>query len=143
MSRTSPPDNLQPTAAGNSNGQHRLWLELLGAAILVAGLAAAAWIISTTPDVPTGTIGYTMVDGQAYPVTGGDDKVYRHELERIGGKSALLVDDFSRWFASWWHGRRLALTLVLLAGASALLCFWLAEKRFPKSDRKPPADGQS
>lgn len=138
-----PPDHPEEHAVSTTpdGARRRLWLELLGIAILVCGLAVGAWILSTVPDTPTGTLGYALVDGQSYPVATTDNKAYRHEMERIGGKSALLVDDFSQWVSSWWHGRRLALTLVLLSGASALLCFWLAERWYPKKEDAPPSSG--
>ena len=50
-----------------------------------------------------------------------DTKKYLHDLEEFGGKANVLAVEFQEWFASLWHGKRLAFTVaamtVMAAGA--------------------------
>ena len=54
-------------------------------------------------------------------------RMYQHNLEVIGGKFAVYLDDFNRWFASLWHGKALAYTIGVLTIAIAIVCFWVGE----------------
>lgn len=49
-----------------------------------------------------------------------DSKIYVREAEKWGGKGELLLEDIDQTFASFWHGRRLALTVL---GLTALVSF--------------------
>ena len=49
-------------------------------------------------------------------------RMYQHNLEVIGGKFAVYLDEFNRWFGSLWHGRSLAYTRGVLAIAIAIVC---------------------
>ena len=63
-----------------------------------------------------------------------DSKQYLRQMELYGGKANVLAAELQHWFASLWHGRRLALTVacgtVLVAGA-----YWLVAAPLP-SDRE-------
>ena len=59
-------------------------------------------------------------DGNVYAVQPGDSKMYRHELERFGGKAAVLADEFERWFSGLWKGKRLAGTVAVISLLVAL-----------------------
>ena len=83
-----------------------------GAGILLVGLIGAVMIyVFATDD-----------DGAdaARELTGG--KMYKHNIELMGGKFAVYADQFNQWFASLWHGRPLAYTVAVLAVAIALMC---------------------
>ncbi len=43
-----------------------------------------------------------------------NSKRYRHDLEVIGGKMNVLMDQFCRWFAALWQGESLAVTIAWL-----------------------------
>jgi len=43
-----------------------------------------------------------------------NSKRYRHDLEVIGGKMNVLMDQFCRWFAALWQGKSLAVTIAWL-----------------------------
>jgi len=87
-----------------------------GVAILLVGLAGAALIyVFAADDRDTDLAG---------EITSG--RMYRHNLELMGGKFAVVADQFNEWFAGLWHGRSLAYTVAVLAVAIALACFWLA-----------------
>lgn len=49
------------------------------------------------------------------------------ELEKMGGKSAVVMADFEEWFASIWHGRRLAYTVAILSIVGFAGCYVLAD----------------
>jgi hypothetical protein len=53
-------------------------------------------------------------------------KMYRHDVELIGGKGALYMARFSEWFGDLWHGRSLAYTVAVIAAAIAGACFVFA-----------------
>jgi len=50
-------------------------------------------------------------------------KPYVHQLERFGGKAAVLFDQFNRWFAGLWEGRQLGITVacITIVVAAAML----------------------
>lgn len=108
-------------------------LYLASAAILLAGWVGAAAIYATAPDANSDALGYEFVDGVAYPILAYESKSYRHDLERFGGKSAIMADDFNRWFSGLWVGKRLAYTLATLATGAALACF-LTARSLPRDD---------
>lgn len=54
-------------------------------------------------------------------------RMYQHNLEVIGGKFAVYLDQFNRWFASLWHGRALAYTIGILAIAIAGVCIQVGD----------------
>ena len=55
------------------------------------------------------------------------DRSFNFALERLGGKAAVYLAAFNYWFASLWHGTRLAVTVATLSLVLALMCFWVAE----------------
>ena len=106
----------------------QLSLYLAGAFILLAGLAGATFAYLTAVDDPGDAIGYEIVDGNVYVIAASDSKLYRHDLERIGGKAAVFADDLNRWFSGLWRGKKLAYTLALLAIGGSLACFRAAHR---------------
>ena len=55
----------------------------------------------------------------------GNAKRYENEMKSVGGQANLMAAEFQDWFGSLWHGRRLALTLAVLALGGFLTCFLL------------------
>jgi len=88
-----------------------------GALVLVAGLALAGWIYSRSDDGPdlSGAYQIVIVDGVPQPIAANESKAYRRDLQRYGGKMALLFDDIGRWWSGLWHGRSLALTVAFIS----------------------------
>jgi hypothetical protein len=41
-------------------------------------------------------------------------KKFAYELERMGGKAALVANDFNRWFSGLWQGESLAYTIAAI-----------------------------
>ncbi|MGO4330229.1 hypothetical protein AB4Z48_02025 [Cupriavidus sp. 2TAF22] len=94
-------------------------LYLLGAVILGAGWIGAALIyLNAAREEASADLLYGP----------GWQRQYDFQLERIGGKAAVLAAEFSQWFGGLWHGRQLAITLAILATAAALLCFAVARE---------------
>lgn len=89
-------------------------LRLIGICILAAGLLCAAFVdgMASARDEGPGTV----------------NKSYEYQMELIGGKSNLLATETRSWFASLWHGRRLAHTLAFVSVTSSLACFFLAHR---------------
>ena len=111
-------------------------LILIGAIIMLVGLGSAILIYQSSGDDSDSVLGYEIIDGSAYPIRPEDSRTYRRDLGLYGGTAALVVDDFSRWFAGLWHGRSLAFTV---AGISIFISFvfFFAANRLPfilKSD---------
>jgi hypothetical protein len=87
-----------------------------GVAILLVGLVGAALIYVFAAD--------DRDTDRATEIASG--RMYKHNLELMGGKFAVYADQFNQWFAGLWHGRPLAYTVAVLAVAIALVCFWVA-----------------
>ena len=79
-------------------------------AIVMAGTLCAA-VIYLTASLPS----------QSPLGNPEDSKTYLREMEVIGGKSNLLAYEVREWFVSLWHGKRLALTVLVLALIAALV----------------------
>ena len=88
-----------------------------GALVLVAGLALAGWIYSRADGGPDLSVAYqiVVVDGVPQPIAPNESKAYRREVQRYGGKMALLFDDIGQWWSGLWHGRSLALTVAFIS----------------------------
>jgi hypothetical protein len=82
------------------------------AAVLIVGFLTAALVYFLATDDAD-------VDAAAEIANA---RMYQHNLEVIGGKFAVYLDEFNRWFASLWHGRALAYTIAVLAIAIAVVC---------------------
>src|SRR4051812_9484606 len=93
--------------------QKRLYL--IGALVLALGLGSAALIYTNAEDSADIAIGYEVVNGVTYPIAARDSKAFQHDVRLYGGKFALLSDEFTDWFASLWHGRKLAFTVAALS----------------------------
>jgi len=96
----------------------RTRLFLAAAIVLVAGLSSAAAIYLVADDEPEST-SYVIVGDAAYPVDPTRTKTYVRQLERFGGKAAVLFDDFNRWFAGLWQGKALGVTVGWISIATA------------------------
>jgi len=103
-------------------------LYLVAAAVLLVGLGAAIPIYLLAEDDPGVALGYVIVDGKSYPIRPEDSKVYRHELERYGGKWNVVADELTRWFGGLWRGKALALTVACISVVAAFGFFWSARR---------------
>jgi hypothetical protein len=99
---------------------------LIGVIILVGGLAAASAVDLTV----------ATDDGILMP----NSKRSEYQMEIIGGKSNILASEINEWFASLWHGRRLAQMLAIFSVGGSLACFFVAHRLgFPPVPGKPAA----
>lgn len=108
---------------------------LIGTSILLLGLIGAATLYAMAGEAPDNSTGYELVNGVVYPVASGDSKRYRHDLERYGGKMAILTDEFGNWFSGLWHGRSLAYTIGVISVALSGVIFLVATQLDPGRDR--------
>jgi hypothetical protein len=103
-------------------------LILISAIIIVIGLGSAVFIYKTAGNDSGSVLGYEIIGGIAYPIAPEDSKVYRRDLEYVGGKEAIVADDFSRWFIGLWHGKSLAFTIAGISIFISLLFFFVANR---------------
>ena len=83
----------------------------LGVVILWGGLIAAAIVYARAqPEEKAGILGVDIRTNRD-----------RMQLERMGGKSYVMLKDFDDWFAGLWHGRSLAGTI----GVLSILGYWV------------------
>lgn len=94
--------------------------------ILALGLGAGATIYFTAGDPEPSA--YIIIGDTAQPYDPALSRSYRSQIERFGGKAALLFHDIDRWFASLWVGKRLGLTVICISVATAALFFWIARR---------------
>jgi len=93
----------------------------------MVGLAAGATIYAVADDEPAATA-YNVVGGVAYPLDPSVTKAYVREVERFGGKAAVLFDEVNRWFAARWQGRALGITIAWLSAATAVVLIVIARR---------------
>ena len=108
----------------------RTRLYLAAAIVLIAGLAAGGAIYFMAEEEPTASA-YLIIDGTAYAYHASRSKTYVLQLERFGGKAAVLFDEFNRWFASLWQGKALGVTIAWLSIGSALALLLIARRSGP------------
>lgn len=124
-----------------SNSELKKRLRLSCLIILVAGLCSAALIYQFAEDVVDDSLGYQMVNGTAYPLSVRDYKMYQHELERFGGKTLVMFDDFNHWFTQLWLGKALAGTVawisILVSLGILLFSKSLPDRQEPHTGDKP------
>ena len=114
-----------------NNAELKKRLRLSCLIILVAGLCSAMLIYLVAEDVPDDSLGYVMVNGTVYPLATSDSKKYRREVQRFGGKAALLFDDFNRWFAELWQGKALGTTVAWISILLSLAIYLIANALGP------------
>jgi hypothetical protein len=101
-------------------------MRLIAGLVLIVGLATAAAIYFTAEDEPQLSSSYVIVVDPAMT------KTYVRDLERFGGKAAVLFDEFNRWFAARWHGKALGVTIAWLSVGAATLLFWISGRSRPR-----------
>jgi len=100
---------------------------IAGICILATGLLAAVLVYRTSQsEEKLGILGLDIPS--------------KHDLlqtERMGGKAGIAANEFTEWFQSLWHGRKLGDTLLVLSIAGFCGCFYLAHL---KTDLPPTDD---
>jgi hypothetical protein len=104
------PEEHVPSASKARRSPH-LIAYYCGAAVLVVGVVSAALVYIFADD------GDVDLEAEL-----ANARMYQHNLEVVGGKFAVYLDEFNRWFASLWHGRTLAYTIAVLAIVVAAAC---------------------
>jgi hypothetical protein len=112
------------------------------AVVLVAGLAGAAWIWEQEGDGPDleGAYQIIVVDGVPRTIAPNESKAYVRDLQRYGGKMALIFDDIGRWWNGLWRGRSLALTVGFIAFLLAFGLYFVAVALPQEGARGPGAE---
>src|SRR5919198_5629423 len=96
----------------------RSGLFLLALVILVVGLGvdAAIYILADEREAQA----YIIVGGTAYPVDPTTSRAYQGQLERYGGKMAVLFDEINRSLGARFQGKQLGITLASVSALTAL-----------------------
>jgi hypothetical protein len=102
-------------------------------------MCGALLIYVSADDAPADAFGYLIVDGVAYPTAGTRSKTYIRDLERFGGKSAVLFDEINRWFAGLWQGKALAKTVAWISVSLSLGLFLFARWLRPDQNSRAAA----
>jgi hypothetical protein len=94
--------------------------------ILILGLLAGAaiYVVADEPEAKA----YVIVGDTAYPVDEASSKAYQRQLERYGGKMAVMFDDINRWMAARLEGKQLGITIAVAGVAAALIVYALANR---------------
>ena len=116
-------------ASSSADRRQRRCVRLRWAAwlILLVGLSVSICLFLTATEEANDVVAYVMVDGQSYPVLAGDSKVYRHQIERFGGKMAVFADDLGRWLRHLTSGRGLAALVALMSVVASGVCLRAAQ----------------
>jgi hypothetical protein len=86
--------------------------------VLVVGLASALGLYLAADD----TAGSAALEEMRA------SKPYVHQIERFGGKAAVMFDQFNRWFAELWEGRQLGITVAWITLAVAGVMLFVARR---------------
>jgi hypothetical protein len=109
----------------NTNTQSRLIL--ISAIILMVGLGSAILIYLKADNSSDNILGYEVAGEVVYPITPDNSKMYEHDLELFGGKSAVLANEFRSWFVGLWHGKSLAFTIACMSILLSFVVFFVAK----------------
>jgi hypothetical protein len=93
-------------------------------AIVGLGLAAAVVIEIRATAPEANPLGYDPAD----------TKQYLRQMEVYGGTANVLASELRIWFASLWHGERLALTVAVLTLATAGAVWFFTRPPAPAVD---------
>src|SRR5262249_33555396 len=117
-------------------------LVIWSAVVAVVGLSTALAIYLPIGEGAGADEDYQIliVDGQVYRIPLADTKMYRRDLQRFGGTAAVVLDEFSRWFAGLWRGRSLAITLAWITAFVSVVLLLLARRIPPDAPGDAAAD---
>ena len=90
-----------PTKPTLVNPMKRCYLVTAG--ILLTGFGIALAIYLTAEEIPDNP----FADYE-------NSKRFSHEVQRMGGKMALVANDAGAWFSALWQGRQLAYTVACI-----------------------------
>ena len=91
-------------------------LRVIALMILLVGLGSAGAVYLTVEPTPVNSSEYDRFAS----------KKYVRDLERFGGKFAVVTAELSEWFAGLWQGRALAATVGILSLALAALLWFVS-----------------
>ncbi len=94
-------------------------LRVIALMILLFGLGSASAIYLTAEPTPVSPSEYDRFAS----------KKYVRELERFGGKFAVVTAELSQWFSGLWHGRSLAIAIGILSLMLAILLWFISRRR--------------
>ena len=100
---------------------------LVALSIFVLGSIGGTLIYLLNGSAANGS-NFQIIGGQVYATDVSNSKAYNDQLERMGGRSAVFADQFSRWLGGLWHGERLGITVVVLATITTLVLLWVARQ---------------
>jgi len=100
----------------------RTCLSIASLAILVAGLSAGLALYVTAEDEPEASAETALL------LSPGSSKLYIRELQRFGGKTAVLFDDALRWFRGLWEGKALGKSVAALSALVSLALYLVARR---------------
>lgn len=98
---------------------------LASLAVAVLGLGAAGIVRLGTDEVAATTVDRSRTAAMQF------------QLERYGGKFAVMSADVSDWFDRLWQGRQLATTLAVLTVAVVALLLWIGHLASEAPRREP------
>ena len=106
-------------------------------AILALGLVSSVLIyLVAEEDNSANEVGYVIAGGVTYPIAPNQSKRYIRDLERFGGKSAVIFDEINRWFDGLWRGKALGVTIGWLSAIVSLALFLFAHWLPPDDPRQ-------
>lgn len=118
--------------------ERRKRFTIIGVLVLAVGLGISVLVYATARE-DEDAVGYDVAGERSYAVSPLSSKKYVHDLERFGGKSAVLADAFNRWFDGLWHGESLAYTIAFFTALTAG-GFFLAARSAGADAHAEPAD---
>jgi hypothetical protein len=88
---------------------------IIACGILLSGFCCAAAIYLTAPEVPDNPFAEYE-----------NSKRFAHEVERMGGKAAIVANDISTWLTGLWQGQQLSYTIAVITVIIAVGYYFVA-----------------
>jgi hypothetical protein len=86
--------------------------------VLVIGLSLGAGIYFFSPEEDENMAMYEIAAS----------KQYNRQLQRFGGKAAVLFDEMQNWFAARWQGKQLGVTIGWISVGAALVLYFAGRR---------------
>jgi hypothetical protein len=99
------------------------------AGILLTGLGSALAIYLTAAEIPENPFAEYE-----------QSKRFSHEVQRVGGKLALVANDLAAWFGELWQGRRLAFTVACMTLMITAGYYFIAGGAVPEDEGDRPPE---
>jgi hypothetical protein len=104
----------------------RLPLRIIGAVILVLGVATSGWVWRAQERDQSSAL--DPLNNPSAPLAISDSRKQSRNVEMYYGETGLLIERWSERLEPWTHGKPLAEVIAVISLVTATGCFFLAAR---------------